>query len=72
MFYAVRETAHTTTLIELKSDKEEAQVKAAGYHVRRVTKEYAHKWVRQDGHHETGLYVDEGKVKYAKADPNGY
>lgn len=72
MFYAMRETAHTTTLVELASPKEERELQAKGYYVRRVTKEYAHKWVREDGHHETGLYVDDGKVKYARADPNGY
>jgi len=72
MFYALRETAHTTTLVELASAKEEQHLQAAGYYVRRVTRDYAHRWVKQDGHHETGLYVDEGKVKYAKADPGGY
>jgi len=72
MFYAIRETAHTTTLVEIASVKEEQKLQAAGYHVRRVTREYAHRWVKGDGHHETGLYVDEGKVKYARADPHGY
>jgi hypothetical protein len=72
MFYALRETAYTTTLVEIASPKEEQALRAAGYALRRVTKQEAHRYVRNDGHHETGLYVDDGKVRYAKADPYGY
>lgn len=69
MFYAIRETAHSTMLIEIKSRKEEDELRAAGYHIRRVTAQEAHRMVKADCIHETGLYVEDGKVKHAPADP---
>jgi hypothetical protein len=28
----------------------------------------AHKWVRDGYNHETGLYIDDGRIRYAKED----
>ncbi|MCO5730116.1 hypothetical protein [Rhizobium sp. SSA_523] len=38
---------------------------------KRTTAEEARRYVKDGGHHETGLWVDDGKVRYAKADPTG-
>jgi hypothetical protein len=76
MIYATRDTGHGLTLIECISQKElDAYIDNPAtkglVHYRPVTAEYARKWVKDGGHHETGLYVDDGKVRYAPADPTG-
>jgi len=41
-------------------------------HMRRyrpVSAEYAHNWVKKGYTHETGLYLDGGRVRYAPSDP---
>lgn len=71
--YAIRSTAHSSHLIEVATKKEEQELEAAGYLLRFITASEAHDIVRRDSMvHETGLYIDAGKVRYAKADPYGY
>lgn len=75
MFYAFRHNTHTKTLTEFKSAKEMAAEQArldllsAGHlvrtHLTRCTAEQARAWVKNDGHHETALWVDGGKVRRA-------
>jgi hypothetical protein len=44
---------------------EAADISRVGYD--RVSGAYAHRWVREGGHHETPLYVDyDGRIRYAK------
>jgi hypothetical protein len=70
MIYAVRvHLSRGDTLVEFKSRKEMDSQNGGQY--RAVTADYAHTWVKRGGHHETGLYVDEGRVRYAPADPEG-
>lgn len=39
---------------------------------RKTTAEEARRYVSDGGHHDTGLYRDiDGKIRYARADPNG-
>lgn len=40
--------------------------------IRRVPASEAHAWVRSGKTHMTGLWIDNGKVRYAKPDPHGY
>ena len=35
-------------------------------HYRVVDWPEAHRWVRDGGHHETPLYVDQGRIRYAR------
>lgn len=44
---------------------EQADISRVGYD--RVSPEYAHRWVKNGGVHETGLWVDNGKVRYARS-----
>jgi hypothetical protein len=60
MIYAIRQNGVLRTLIELPSDK---HLKPDMQAVRPST---AHKWVLDGKEHETGLWVDDGKVRYAK------
>jgi hypothetical protein len=54
------------TLVEsTQRQVEQADISKVGYD--RVSPEYAHKWVKNGGHHETGLWVDNGKVRYARS-----
>ena len=39
---------------------------------KRIDSVRARQMVKDGYTHETGLWVDDGKVRYAKADPNGY
>lgn len=65
MYYALRQTAHADMLIEIGSRKEENELSAAGYRIRRVTAQEAHRWVKNDFPHETGLYVENNRIRYA-------
>ena len=68
MIYAIRERGDSQMLVEFKSRKAmDAQntLESKTYH-RPVTREYAHKWVKADNPHETGLYLDDGRIKYAR------
>lgn len=78
--YVIRTRGAQTTLLEmsqkelveaLKTDmKNVANPQLRSRH-RRVSASEAHRYVKDGGHHETGLWVDDGKVRYAKADPDG-
>lgn len=68
MIYALRvHLSRGDTLVEFPSVK--ALEKAQGGQYRRVTAEYARRWVKQGLIHETGLWVDGDRVRYAPADP---
>jgi hypothetical protein len=60
VIYAIRQNGALRTLIELPSDK---RLKPDMQAVRPA---YARKWVLDGKHHETGLWVDDGKVRYAE------
>ena len=49
MYYALRQTAHADMLIEIGSRKEENELR----------------WVKNDFPHETGLYVENNRIRYA-------
>lgn len=69
--YALRvHASRGDCLVEFASTKE--LDKAQGGQYRRVPASYAHQWVKQGGHHETGLWTDNGRIRYAAADPDGY
>lgn len=36
---------------------------------RQVWASEAHKWVKTGGHHSTGLWTDDGRIRYAESDP---
>lgn len=65
MIYAIREANGRKTLVEFSSrqDLREAQDSAV---VTYVASERAHRWVRDGLEHETGLWLDNGKLRYAK------
>lgn len=62
MIYAIRKTGHRETLIEASraSDLQFAD--------RPVAANVARKWVLDGKEHETGLWVDDGKVRYAPSE----
>jgi hypothetical protein len=39
-------------------------------HYDRVGGQEAHDWVRRDRPHSTGLYIDDGRIRYAASDPD--
>lgn len=82
MIYAYRESEHSRRLVEFRSQKELDDTNAANeakdggapppFVYRRISREEAHQWVRRGNIHETGLYIDRGRIRYAKDDPTGY
>jgi hypothetical protein len=69
MFYALRRRAGSDrqTLVEFarKADMETAG--ASGEHVFSIVlADAARDWVRRGNEHETGLFVDEGQLRYAR------
>jgi hypothetical protein len=36
------------------------------HHFEVVSGIFAHRWVRDGGHHSTPLYVDQGRIRYAR------
>lgn len=60
MIYAIRTQGHRETLIEV------AHAKHLQFSDRPVVANVARKWVLDGKHHETGLWVDDGKVRYAQ------
>jgi hypothetical protein len=79
MIYAFRESEHSRILVEFTSPKaftDYVTVNAVGvnaYTWRRIPADTAHRWVRNGNTHETGLWIDfDGRIRYAKADPDGY
>ena len=78
--YVFRTRGTHTTLIEMSQSEYLAALEAEFKTVsapeprtrhKRTTSEEARRYVKDGGHHETGLWVDEGKVRYAKAEPTG-
>lgn len=78
--YVFRRTKHTKTLIEMTpaeyrkavATEHSAPLDAENRVThQQVTPNQARQWVKNGGHHETGLWVDDGKVRYARADPDG-
>ena len=77
MVYAFRESEHSRTLVEFKSEKEMAAYAASQaatdggrqpFTWRRTTAERARDWVKRGNVHETGLWTDyDGRVRYAAA-----
>jgi hypothetical protein len=71
MIYAVLRRNGRHTLAEFKSPKDLLETALANGKTiesyERVHPSYAHQWVRNGREHETGLYVDGGKVRYARA-----
>lgn len=59
MIYAIRQNGNMRTLVEIPSRK---HLKPDMEHVR---PSYAHKWVRDGKLHETGLFMHEGRIRYA-------
>ncbi|MGO7087763.1 hypothetical protein AB9E14_06230 [Rhizobium leguminosarum] len=67
MFYALRRRPGSTrqTLVEF-AGKRQLQAAASGENIFSVIPaDAAHYWVQRGKEHETGLYVDEGRVRYA-------
>lgn len=72
MIYAMRTGIYgDKTVVEFKSRKEMIQQDLDDpihtYH--RCTSEHARNLVKRGFQHETGLWVDNGKVKYARPNP---
>lgn len=59
MIYAIRELNGRKTLVEKKCDP--------SAHYQRVPIKIAKQWVIDGKEHETGLWIDEGKVRYAES-----
>ena len=59
MIYAIRKDGTIRTLVELTSRKDLDPRTVA------VRAKYAHKWVRDGKLHETGLFIENGRVCYA-------
>ena len=51
-------------LVELKSYKD--TLESADWFFERISGSEAHRWVRNDGHHETPLWIDQGRIRYAR------
>lgn len=72
MIYAIRTQGSRETLIECAKKKEFEAVVYLGQQIgsafRRVRGGDAHVWVRSGKEHETGLFVQNGKIKYARAE----
>lgn len=75
MIYAFREYTHSRVLVEFRSAKEMRDYDAANaardggaeppFTHTQTTRERAHAWVKAGNIHETGLWVDQGRVRYA-------
>lgn len=66
-------------LVEFKSVKEMDSVNAANasqggaepyFYYEQASRQQAHAWVKAGNNHETGLWVDGTRVRYAPADPD--
>jgi hypothetical protein len=69
MIYVIRRQNGRETLVELSS---KSALIADGWPNRTsdkwVSRQEAHRWVLDGKEHETGLFIDGGKVRYAKAE----
>jgi hypothetical protein len=68
MIFAIRNSGHHKTLVEFEDDAafDAASRDGANRIYWEVTRDTAHRWVLDGKEHETGLWVDEGKVRYAE------
>ncbi|MGO7561806.1 hypothetical protein ACC754_20505 [Rhizobium johnstonii] len=72
MFYALRRRAGSDRqiLVEFKGKRALQAANTTGENVFSIVcADAAHTWVRQGNEHETGLYIDNGLLRYAA--PNG-
>lgn len=65
MIYAIRQRGQRQTLVEMKSVKA-LDALDDGNDYTPVAAWWARDWVKGGGEHETGLWVDDGKVRYAQ------
>lgn len=80
--YVFRRTKHTTTLVEMTPTEYRNAINEEHrstlnpekrVHYELTTANRARRYVKDGGHHETGLWVDaDGKVRYARPDPTGH
>ena len=58
------------TLVEMTPAEhrdEKAKATPDGWEYEPTTAQQAHKWVKEGGHHETALYInEEGRIRYAR------
>ncbi|OAV50948.1 hypothetical protein A6U98_07950 [Rhizobium sp. WYCCWR10014] len=69
MFYALRRRVGSDrqTLVELVRKRALKTATASGENVFSIIRAgVAHEWVRRGNEHETGLYMDDGKIRHAK------
>lgn len=66
MIYAIRQTGRRQTLVEMTSPEwtKAARANPDLKHAR-INRAAAERWVREGKEHETGLYIEDGKVRYA-------
>lgn len=55
----------SSQLYDVKTVAERRDLEARYDRVSRITANYAHRWVRDGGVHNTGLYLDEGRIRKA-------
>lgn len=68
MIYALRvHLSRGDMLVEFASEAE--MKKQNGGQYRRVTADYAHRWVKAGHIHETALYIEDGRIRRAPSDP---
>lgn len=66
MIYAIRQTGHRQTLVEMTSTEWTKAARAnPDLKYSRVNRATAEAWVRDGKEHETGLYIEDGRVRYA-------
>lgn len=67
MIYAIRGSGRRLTLVEMPDRKAitAGNKSDGGFSYMEVSHMQAHKWVKSGLEHETGLYVEDGKVRYA-------
>ncbi|OOO32818.1 hypothetical protein EFR00_30275 [Rhizobium sophoriradicis] len=71
MFYALRRRAGSDrqTLVEFQKKADMAASSVSADNTFSVVRaDVAHAWVRQGNEHETGLFLKNGKLRYAAAD----
>lgn len=72
--YCIRSGRYSQQLVEFDTVKEmrdTAEAWAPDFTFRRVPAATAHDWVRKGRTHMTGLWLDDGRIRYAPADPEG-
>jgi hypothetical protein len=70
MFYALRRRAGSDrqTLVEFASKADMETASASGENVFSIVRgDAAHDWVRQGHEHETGLFMQDGRIRYASS-----